>query len=101
VDSGRTPMPTSTMSAGSRTPVESTTVTGPVPCVGASMAFAEAPRCTATPLASSSNCTALAISASSGARTCGANSTTATSRPACRNASAVSSPMKPAPSTTA
>ncbi len=65
------------------------------------IAVTDVAKCSRTPAPSNAASTLWAISGSRTGSTCEASSTIATSKPRCRNASATSTPMNPAPITTA
>mmetsp|Transcript_21248 Transcript_21248/g.54777 ORF Transcript_21248/g.54777 Transcript_21248/m.54777 type:complete len:316 (+) Transcript_21248:616-1563(+) len=104
--SARTPRPRITRSAGTRSGAvpsapPRTTSDAKAPDAELSKPLIAAPRRTATPLCSSSLVSIMAISGSNGAMICGRASTSVTFSPRRCSCSAISTPMKPPPHTTA
>mmetsp|Transcript_12383 Transcript_12383/g.32371 ORF Transcript_12383/g.32371 Transcript_12383/m.32371 type:complete len:393 (-) Transcript_12383:14-1192(-) len=104
--SARTPRPRMTTSAGTRwgSPPfapPSTTSDAFAPDADASNPLIAAPSFTDTPFRSISAASMFAISGSKGAMSCGSASTRVTRRPRLWSCSAISTPMKPPPHTTA
>ena len=92
--SGRTPIARITSAAGRTAPLDKVTV-----C--ASIVETPSARCSSTPCSAISFETNVAISGSSGASTCGVASTSEVFIPRCIRFSAISTPIKPPPITTA
>ena len=96
--SGRTPTPTITNCACSRRPDLSCTIE---PFGRRFEARDRIAQSTVTPCAASASASGVVISMSSGGKTCSCNSTSVVAMPRATRFSTISSPMKPAPTTTA